>query len=59
VLEIELEKARVCWSRYVKTKRKSLEPHLAPMAAALGFLEFDWQILSEPENPGLFRLAKL
>ncbi len=50
--------AYVFWSIYVQTsnKRKLLESHLPPIAEALENIEFDWEISTEPENPGLFRL---
>ena len=49
----------VWWSIYVRTSsvRKLKAEHLPPIAAALEALEFEWQILTEPENPGLFRLV--
>ena len=51
-------KAYVWWSIYVKTSnvRKLKEAHLPPIVEALESKEFDWQILVEDENPGLFRL---
>ena len=51
-------KAYVSWSVYVKTsnKRKLKSTHLPPITSALEGLEFDWQIETETENPGLFRL---
>ena len=51
--------AYVWWSIYVKTssEQELREAHLPPIAAALESIEFDWDISTEQENPGLFRLV--
>jgi hypothetical protein len=51
-------KAHVWWSIYVQTSdvRKLRQEHLPPVQDALESIEFDWQILTEEESPGLFRL---
>ena len=50
--------AYVNWSIYVRNSngRKLLEAHLPPIIAALEPLEFEWEIRTEDENPGQFRL---
>ena len=52
-------KAHVWWSIYVRTSSESelREVHLPPITAALERIEFDWDISTEPENVGLFRLV--
>jgi hypothetical protein len=52
-------KAYVCWSVYIRTAslQKLRETHLPATAEALGEFEFDWEILLEEENPGLYRLV--
>jgi hypothetical protein len=51
--------AYVWWSIYVKTssEQELRDAHLPPIAAALESIEFDWDISTEQENPGLFRLV--
>lgn len=51
-------KCRVWWSIYVRTKfeYKLRERHLPPINAALGDLEFAWDVISENESPDLLRL---
>jgi len=51
--------AHVWWSIYVKTssEQELREAHLPPIAAALETIEFDWDIITEQENPVLFRLV--
>ena len=48
----------VWWSIYVRTSsmRKLKQVHLPPIEIALEALDFEWQILKEKENLGLFRL---
>ncbi|MFO1171301.1 MAG: hypothetical protein U1E49_10065 [Hyphomicrobiaceae bacterium] len=50
--------AHVWWSLYVQTsnKRKLIEAHLPPINLALEDVEFDWEIISDAEGSGLFRL---
>ena len=47
------------WSIYVRTstKRKLVETHLPPIESAIGPLDFEWEILVEDQNPGLFRIV--
>ena len=49
----------VWWSIYVRTSslQKLKKVHLPPIAAALEALDFEWQIVTEEENPGLFRMV--
>lgn len=52
-------KAHACWSIYVRTssRRDLMKAHLPPISAALEGIEHDWDISTERENPGLFRLV--
>jgi hypothetical protein len=49
----------VNWSIYVRTSnlRKLREAHIPPITAALESLDFDWEIRTEDESPGEFRLV--
>jgi hypothetical protein len=52
-------RAYVGWSIYVRTSsiQKVRDTHLPATVEALGDFEFDWDILQEDENPGLYRLV--
>jgi len=51
-------KGHTRWSIYVRTNnlRNLKESHLPPISSALEHIEADWQIMTEDENPDLFRL---
>src|SRR5262245_20218684 len=52
-------KAHACWSIYVRTcsRRDLMKAHLPPISEALEDIEHEWDISTERENPGLFRLV--
>jgi hypothetical protein len=52
-------KAHVWWDIYVKAvgMRELREAHLLPISASLENVECDWDISTEQENPGLFRIV--
>ncbi len=51
-------KSHVYWSIYVRASSgKDLNAHLPSISVALEDLQFDWNISTERENPGLFRLV--
>ncbi len=52
-------KAYVGWSIYIRTSsiQKVREMHLPAIAEALGEFGFEWEVLQEEANPGLYRLV--
>lgn len=51
--------AYVSWSIYARTstERELRVAHLPPISAALENIAYDWEVSTEHENPGLFRLV--
>ena len=52
-------KSHACWSIYVRASSREdlISAHLPSISAALEDIQYDWDISTERENPGLFRLV--